>query len=109
MRIAFAWLDAQRTIKSPPKHWHPIKHIIENWAGRYVSSNDVEIAGILHPDIKGSYSGSFNLSARLTYPDPLRLKQIEQAYTQGYHSVIPADYSYFETEYVKRGAYEKPY
>lgn len=84
IRIAYEWLDAQTTIKGKMRKTLPIKHIIEKWAGRYVSQSDVEVAAELHPRITGTYP-DFNLSARLTRPLSSRLENIGEAMTQGYH------------------------
>lgn len=81
VRIAYEWLDAQLKIKHPRPSYRPLKHIIEKWAGRYVSQTDVEAAALLHPDIKGKYP-EVNISARMTEPRVSRLAGISQAFTQ---------------------------
>lgn len=78
IRIAYEWLDAQKKIKSKVSHRYALKHIIENWGGRYVSSSDVEVAANLHPDIKGSYP-FYNISSMLTDPSIDRLTNIKEA------------------------------
>ena len=83
IRIAYEWLDAQNTIATTNKAYRPLKHIIEEWAGRYVSQSDVEVAAFLHSRISGKYP-NFNLSARLTLPSDRRLKEIGEAMTQDY-------------------------
>jgi hypothetical protein len=83
VRLAYEWLDAQKTIATPNKKYRPLKHIIEKWAGRYVSQSDVELAAFLHPRITGTYP-NFNLSARLVLPSDRRFKGIGEALTQGY-------------------------
>lgn len=83
IRIAYEWLDAQQKTKSITKKVYPIKHIIEKWAGRYISRTDVDVAAELHPDIKGKYP-NFNISERLTRPNIKRLDDIEEAFTQDY-------------------------
>jgi hypothetical protein len=82
IRIAYEWLDAQVKTKAPRNLSYPLKHLIEKWAGRYVSTSDVEVAAILHPQVHGRYP-SFNISSRLTEPSVDRLKGIAQANTQG--------------------------
>jgi hypothetical protein len=82
-RIAFAFLDAQKTIKSPSKGG-AYKHTIEKWAGRYISTTSVIIAAYLHPTIKGEYP-AFNLSAITIYPCHSRLLAVTEAYTHYYH------------------------
>lgn len=78
VRIAYEWLDAQVKTVGTSKKQRPLKHIIENWAKRYVSSSDVELAAYLHPDIRGVYP-YFNISARLTKPNERRLAGIGEA------------------------------
>jgi len=83
IRIAYEWLDAQNVRSTPSKASRPLKHIIEKWAGRYISTSDVEIAASMHPRIRGKYP-NFNLSARLVLPSDKRLAGIGEALTQGY-------------------------
>jgi len=83
IRMAYEWLDAQMTIATPNRKLRPLKHIIEKWAGRYISQSDVEVAASMHPRISGTYP-IFNLSARLVLPSDQRLKDIGEALTQGY-------------------------
>ncbi len=93
IRIAYEWLDAQTKTKNPRDVAHPLKHLIENWAGRYVSESDVRVAASLHPKIAGEYP-RFNISLRLTEPSINRLDGIGQANTQGYRTRHnPAEYS----------------
>ena len=82
IRIAYEWLDAQKKTKNPRNVPDTLKHLIERWAGRYVSQSDVEIAAHLHPKITGGYP-YYNISSRLTEPSVDRLKNIAQAFTQG--------------------------
>ena len=65
--ITYQWLDAQRKLKGLANKRIALKHVIENWGGRYVSQSDVEIAAFLHPEIRGTYP-YFNLAHRLTLP-----------------------------------------
>lgn len=84
IRLAYEWLDAQRKLANPNKRRSsPLKHIIENWAGRYVSQTDVDVAAYLHPDINGEYP-YFNISSRFTRPNDRRLAGIGEAKTQDY-------------------------
>lgn len=76
-RIAYAWLDAQKTVKAGST-CYPIKHLIESWGCRYCSTDSVSVAANLHPSIRGRYP-SFNLSRRLAYPNPERLAEIREA------------------------------
>jgi hypothetical protein len=76
IKIAYAWLDAQKRIKSVNKRlYFPVKHMVEGWCGDYVSRDDVEIAAALHPSIKGEYP-DFNISQMLTLPSKSRLSNI---------------------------------
>ncbi len=82
IRIAAEWLDAQRRLKAPAVGrggWH-LKHIIEAWAGRYVSQSDVEVAATLL-GLKGRYP-FYDISSRLTRPKLSRLEGIGEAMTQ---------------------------
>ena len=83
IRMAYEWLDAQKKIKNKMTKAYPLKHIIEKWADRYVSTTDVDVAAFLHPEIHGKYP-YFNISTRLTQPSDLRLSGIPEAFTQGY-------------------------
>jgi hypothetical protein len=87
VRLAYEWLDAQRTVRSAARKYLPLKHIIEKWAGRYVSQTDVEVSATLHPRILGTYP-NFNLSTRLTRPNDRRLEGIAEALTQDYRERI---------------------
>ncbi|HBJ87993.1 MAG TPA: hypothetical protein DDZ88_29880 [Verrucomicrobiales bacterium] len=80
IRIAYEWLDAQTITKSIGSRQYALKHMIERWAGRYVSQSDVEVAAELHPCIRGKYP-FFNISSRLTEPSTTRLEAIGQAMT----------------------------
>jgi len=81
--MAYEWLDAQNIVGTPNKKYRPLKHIIEKWAGRYISQSDVEVAAAMHPRICGTYP-NFNLSARLVQPSDGRLEGIGEALTQDY-------------------------
>jgi hypothetical protein len=81
IRMAYEWLDAQNVRATPSGKSRPLKHIIEKWAGRYVSQSDVEVAAAMHPRIRGKYP-DFNLSARLVLPSDKRLEGIGEALTQ---------------------------
>lgn len=81
IRMAYEWLDAQIKTKSPTKKAFPLKHIIEKWAGRYVSRSDVEVAALMHPEVHGDYP-FFNISTRLTEPSSSRLREIPEAFRQ---------------------------
>ena len=78
IRIAYEWLDAQKKTKTKSSKAYTIKHLIENWGGRYVSTSDVCVAAELHPEIHGMYP-FFNISARLTEPSMQRLSSISEA------------------------------
>lgn len=77
IRIAVEWLAAQRRMKNPTSREHSLKHIIESWAGRYVSHSDVEVAAVL-VGLQGHYP-FFNISSSLTRPNLSRLEGIGEA------------------------------
>ncbi|MFJ5408128.1 hypothetical protein [Pectobacterium punjabense] len=82
IHIAYEWLDAQKKLQTPNKRtMRPIKHLIERWAGRYVSTADVQVAAHLHPDITGAYP-FFNISTNLVEPNTARLEKIKIAFSQ---------------------------
>lgn len=96
IRIAYEWLDAQVTTKGFCRRQFPLKHLIERWAGRYVSQSDVEVAALLHPDIRGNYP-YFNISSRLTEPSTNRLSGIGEAGNHHYRDIHKTkDYSRHE-------------
>lgn len=95
IRLAYEWLDAQNTIAAAPRKYLPLKHVIEKWAGRYISETDVNVAATLHPRVTGSYP-NFNLSARLIRPHDRRLAGIGEALSQGYRDRID------ETRYARK-------
>lgn len=79
IRMAYEWLDAQPKLEKPnTRRTWALKHLIEKWAGRYVSTTDVDVAAELHPDITGKYP-HFNLSSRLIWPNERRLSGIGEA------------------------------
>jgi len=94
IRMAYEWLDAQKKIKGKIQLIHPIKHLVEQWSGRYVSTSDVIIAASLHPSIHGKYP-QFNISSRLTLPSDSRLKAFPQARSMDY-TLEKSDYKIFE-------------
>jgi hypothetical protein len=109
VRIAYAWLDAQKTTGKKGCTFLRLKHIIEAWGGRYVSSNDVTTAAYIHHRITGTHPG-YNLSNNLTYPCHKRLKSVVEAYTH-FHAVrnLDEDYSVIECPpYIARGSHERP-
>lgn len=85
IRMAYEWLDAQPKLKTPNKRQHlALKHIIERWGGRYVSTTDVDVAAQMHPDIIGEYP-YFNLSSKLVWPNERRLETIGEAGKHGHY------------------------
>lgn len=91
IRIAYEWLDAQLKTKGLIRKHFDLKHIIEAWAGRYVSQDDVELAAFLHPDVRGRYP-KYNINSKLVFPSQNRLISINEAlkhpdYTFRYTSV----------------------
>ena len=51
IRIAYIWLDHQKVTKRTRFTASAIKHDIERWAQRYISSSDLIVAAHMHPDI----------------------------------------------------------
>ena len=94
--IVYQWLDAQIKTKHPFRKFRALKHIIENWGRRYVSQSDVEVAALMHPDIRGVYP-RYNISAKLTRPSDRRLDGIATARTQRYRTA-GHEYSRAESE-----------
>ena len=95
IRIAYEWLDAQNKLLSPCYTEVVLKSVIEHWAGRYVSQDDVEVAAHIHPEICGTYP-NYNFGARLVKPSYARLKKIGEAHTQDYNEERPGTYSILE-------------
>jgi hypothetical protein len=97
IRIAYEWLDAQKKTKNKSSKGFALKHLIEAWAGRYVSQSDVSVAAELHPEIKGKYP-FFNISSRLTEPSATRLDEIGEAFEHDNYceNHDPSDYKYHE-------------
>lgn len=82
VRMAGEWLVAQTPTARPNAgRTHPLKHLIENWCGRYVSSNDVEVAAHML-GIRGRYPYFAFKTGSLVLPSAARLKGIGQAFTQ---------------------------
>ncbi|WP_341936258.1 hypothetical protein [Marinimicrobium sp. C2-29] len=79
IRIAYEWLDAQKKIKTIPKFGVTSKHLIESWAGRYISQSDVSVAAELHPEVFGKYP-RFNISKMLVEPSTSRLEDIAESF-----------------------------
>lgn len=96
VRIAYQWFDAQNTRSNSTRHHHFRKELIKEWAGRYVSNADLEVAAFLHPRMAGAYP-SFNLSKRLINPCKSRLGGIGEAFTQNYFRPQSCD-AYFAKE-----------
>lgn len=82
VRMAYQWLDAQVKTKGACGRSFPIKHIVEEWAGRYVSQSDVEVAAHLHPEVSGTYP-RFTISSKLNWPLRSRLAGIGDAASRG--------------------------
>jgi len=78
IRLAYEWLDAQVKTKGISRKLHPIKHYIEAWANRYVSTADVIVASTIHPRVQGNYP-YFNISTQLVRPNQRRLSSISEA------------------------------
>ena len=83
VRMAYEWLDAQVKTKGVTSRTFALKHIIETWAGRYISTSDVVVAAQMHPNVHGTYP-HFNISSRLTQPSDARLAGIGEAFKHYY-------------------------
>jgi len=95
IRIVYEWLDAQKKRGTNNRDIRGIKHLVERWANRYVSRDDVVVAAHMHPDITGEYP-HFNISTNLIEPSFERLKNIKEAFTgrMGEHNSF--EYKYKE-------------
>ena len=93
---AYEWLDAQTKTQNIVKNSRPLKHMIENWTGQYISQADIEVAASLHPEIIGTYP-RFNISARLVLPSDRRLASISTA-KPGYRDTEGFEVRYFSKE-----------
>ena len=81
IRMAYEWLDAQRTIKR--QRMGDWKHLVEYWCGRHISDADIEIAALLHPSIQVRIYRRMtilNVSMRLVLPRGDRLRGISEAF-----------------------------
>jgi hypothetical protein len=85
IRIACEWLAAQNITRHRRKHIWGLKTLIECWASRYISGNDLEVAAhLLGMPFK---NGHIAISQRLVLPCQSRLKNIAEANTQTYGGV----------------------
>ena len=72
IRAAYHWLDAQPKLLCITTKPLILKHVIERWAGFYVSRSDVEVAAHMHPDIHGYYP-YYNIHCNFVHPLDCRL------------------------------------
>lgn len=79
VRICCAWLEAQRRTDDLSCVGSPLRHIIQEWGGRYVTEHAVTIAAKLL-GIKGNYP-KFNINPNFTFPHHERLQGIDAAFT----------------------------
>jgi len=77
IRMAIQWLRAQKRIQGRHKGC-AVKHLVESWAGRYVSTSDVIVAAKLI-GLEGEYP-HFHISSMLVNPCVTRLEGIGQAF-----------------------------
>lgn len=98
IRMAYEWLDAQKKIKGKCSSTFALKHIIEKWAGRYISMSDVEVAANMHKDIQGDYPW-YNISSRLTEPSSSRLENIREAYKHNNYREMHVPYGEKSSHY----------
>jgi hypothetical protein len=99
IKIAEQWLLAQRRTKNANTLMYPrpLKHIIEAWAARYVSEDDV-VTAARNIGLKGRYP-YFNIRAQFTRPRLSRLDNIETAGTMpNYRDNYQTDETYARDE-----------
>ncbi len=78
VRLCVEWLSAQNPARRATGYALAIKHMIEAWAGRYVSQSDVEAAAALI-GLKGSYPRFWFKAGALVYPSQNRLRGMGEA------------------------------
>ncbi|MCU7837188.1 MAG: hypothetical protein KZQ83_18340 [gamma proteobacterium symbiont of Taylorina sp.] len=96
IHMAVEFLSAQKPTKRAQPHRqrnYDIKHMIEHWAGRYVSADDVSVAAILL-GLRGKYP-NYNFSTKLVFPSQSRLAGIPEAFTQEIKYLICEDYTLY--------------
>lgn len=94
--IAGEWLEAQKPTKGATRCQYALKHMIESWADRYVSSDDVAVAAKIL-GIKGEYP-RFHFDGRLIYPSNDRLIGIGEAGKHDYSCGRDPMYYYSKAE-----------
>ena len=99
IRIAMAWLSAQKLTNRCLRRYVQLKHIIEAWAGRYVSQADVEVAAKLLK-MRGEYP-FYNFDQRLVKPNSERLSGIGEAGKHPRYMGYYNDIYYFDENFKK--------
>ena len=82
--IAFQWLDAQIKTKHLRSYVIDIKHLVEDWAGFYISKSDVLAAARYHKYIFCD-GRLINISLKLVKPRVTRLNSISEKSTHFYN------------------------
>lgn len=79
IRIAYQWLDAQSTRKTPIGYNSVSFHVIQRWARASggVGLTDLMVAAHAHPNITGRYLTGYNVSKKRVFPDLRRLQGLE--------------------------------
>lgn len=73
-----------------------LKRLMDDWGGREISQNDIEIAAYLHPEIKGECP-FYNISSQLAFPSAERLRGIGESFRHGYQEeYMIENYRYYE-------------
>ena len=90
--MAYQWLDAQTKTRTPARRYHPIKRLVEQWCGRYISMYDVEAAALLHPEIVEGEYPFYNISERFLLPNKERLTGIGEAFKHRFYRLDQTDY-----------------
>lgn len=84
IKIAYAFLDSQSKTKTKQSFSRgALKKLMEKWAGRYISEEDVNLAIKLHPALQGQ-AQNVNISTKLVFPSYARLNGIKDAWTHDY-------------------------
>lgn len=81
IRIAYLWLDHQKKTKRTTYTAGAIKHDVERWAQRYISTSDLLVAAHMHPDIIVNTAGyTLNITRKYVTPPISLLNNIPEAF-----------------------------
>lgn len=97
VKIAYAFLDAQQKTKTRQTFSRGmLKKLMEKWAGRYISADDVNLAIKMHPELQGD-AQSCNVSTKLVFPSYSRLDGIKDTWSHDYRFTVPGDQELLNT------------